>query len=579
MEILRLTEDLQNKISAGEVVERPSSVVKELLENSLDADSSQIDIVIEQGGNQLIQVRDNGIGIRNDQLPNAVKRFHTSKLSKLDDLFSIDTLGFRGEALASIASIAQLSILSNQSDEDGAEINVVDGKIGEVIPAPKIDGTQITIQNLFYNTPARRKFLKTPRTEGRKILQTVKNFGLSSPQVGFSLVIDGKKVIDLIPEKLDERIGSLFDNTYPKNLIPIDISKADFTFTGYIGNLNLIRKRFGEQYLFLNGRYIKDRLLNSAVYSSYQSLVKRGEYPLFIINIDIPFDQVDVNVHPMKTEVRFKDEWRIYHVLKSGVNQALSEILNTIPNFQRISSDSSSFFQTSNNQSSIDFSNTLPGNNLVSNLEKTDRAKIYASNIDSAEDSGNNFNFEKLWQVHKKYIISEINSGMVVIDQHVAHERVLYEECLQAFESKVMSSQTLLFPEEIEFSKGEYDILLEIFPYLKKIGFKIIETEDAKLIVEATPSDISWGDEKKIIKEIIDEFMSTHKKYSSYKEALAASFACKAAVKAGDQMTREEMVMLVNRLFATDHPYYCPHGRPIIMQLSLEELDKRFERI
>ena len=579
MEILRLTEDLQNKISAGEVVERPSSVVKELLENSLDADSDQIDIVIEQGGNQLIQVRDNGIGIRNDQLPNAVKRFHTSKLSKLNDLFSIDTLGFRGEALASIASIAQLSILSNQSDEDGAEINVVDGKIGEVIPAPNIDGTQITIQNLFYNTPARRKFLKTPRTEGRKILETVKNFGLSSPQVGFSLVIDGKKVIDLIPEKLDERIGSLFDNTYPKNLIPIDISKADFTFTGYIGNLNLIRKRFGEQYLFLNGRYIKDRLLNSAVYSSYQSLVKRGEYPLFIINIDIPFDQVDVNVHPMKTEVRFKDEWRIYHVLKSGVNQALSEILNTIPNFQRISSDSNSFFQTSNNQSSIDFSNTLPGNNLVSNLEKTDRAKIYASNIDSTENSGNNFNFEKLWQVHKKYIISEINSGMVVIDQHVAHERVLYEECLQAFESKVMSSQTLLFPEEIEFSKGEYDILLEIFPYLKKIGFKIIETEDAKLIVEATPSDISWGDEKKIIKEIIDEFMSTRKKYSSYKEALAASFACKAAVKAGDQMTREEMVMLVNRLFATDHPYYCPHGRPIIMQLSLEELDKRFERI
>ena len=579
MEILRLSEDLQNKISAGEVVERPSSVVKELLENSLDANSDQIDIVIEQGGNQLIQVRDNGIGIRNDQLPNAVKRFHTSKLSKLNDLFSIDTLGFRGEALASIASIAQLSILSNQSHEDGAEINVVDGKIGEVVPAPKIDGTQITIQNLFYNTPARRKFLKTPRTEGRKILETVKNFGLSSPQVGFSLIIDGKQVINLIPEKLDERIGSLFDNTYPKNLIPIDISKADFTFTGYIGNLNLIRKRFGEQYLFLNGRYIKDRLLNSAVYSSYQSLVKRGEYPLFIINIDIPFDQVDVNVHPMKTEVRFKDEWRIYHVLKSGVNQALSEILNTIPNFQRISSDSSSFFQTSNNQSSIDFSNTLPGNNLVSNLEKTDRAKIYASNIESTEDSENNFNFEKLWQVHKKYIISEINSGMVVIDQHVAHERVLYEECLQAFESKVMSSQTLLFPEEIEFSKGEYDILLEIFPYLKKIGFKIIETEDAKLIVEATPSDISWGDEKKIIKEIIDEFMSTRKKYSSYKEALAASFACKAAVKAGDQMTREEMVMLVNRLFATDHPYYCPHGRPIIMQLSLEELDKRFERI
>tara|TARA_B110001452_G_C15240097_1_gene429304 strand:- start:1423 stop:3162 length:1740 start_codon:yes stop_codon:yes gene_type:complete len=579
MNISRLSEDLQNKISAGEVVERPSSVVKELLENSLDANSNQIDITIEQGGNQLIQVRDNGIGIKKDQLPNSIKRFHTSKLSKLDDLFNINTLGFRGEALASIASVAQLSIISDDGNSGGAEISVIDGQAGGIKPAPSISGTQITIQNLFYNTPARRKFLKTPRTEGRKIIEMVKRFGLSNPQVGFSLVVDGKKVINLLIETLSERIGSLFDNTYQKNIIPIEISKADFTFTGYIGNLNLVRKRFGEQYIYLNGRYIKDRLLNSAVYSSYQSLVQRGEYPFFIINIQMPFEQVDVNVHPMKTEVRFNDEWRVYHVLKSGVSQSLSEILNTIPNFQRISSDSSSFFQNSNNQSSIDFNNTIQGNGLVSNLEKTDRAKLYASNIDSSKDGIDNFNIEKMWQVHKKYIISELNSGLVVIDQHVAHERVLYEECLQAFESKIMSSQTLLFPEEIEFSKDEYDILLEIFPYLEKIGFKIVETENSKLVVEATPSDISWGDEKKIIKEIIDEFISTRKKYSSYKEALAASFACKAAVKAGDQMSKDEMVMLVNRLFSTEHPYYCPHGRPIIMQLSLEELDRRFERI
>ena len=579
MNISRLSEDLQNKISAGEVVERPSSVVKELLENSLDAKSNQIDITIEQGGNQLIQVRDNGIGIKKDQLPNSIKRFHTSKLSKLDDLFNIKTLGFRGEALASIASVAQLSIISDDGNSGGAEISVIDGQASGIKPAPSISGTQITIQNLFYNTPARRKFLKTPRTEGRKIIEMVKRFGLSNPQVGFSLVVDGKKVVSLLIETLPERIGSLFDNTYQKNIIPIEISKADFTFTGYIGNLNLVRKRFGEQYIYLNGRYIKDRLLNSAVYSSYQSLVQRGEYPFFIINIQMPYEQVDVNVHPMKTEVRFNDEWRVYHVLKSGVSQSLSEILNTIPNFQRISSDSSSFFQNSNNQSSIDFNSTIQGNGLVSNLEKTDRAKLYASNIDASKDGIDNFNIEKMWQVHKKYIISELNSGLVVIDQHVAHERVLYEECLQAFESKIMSSQTLLFPEEIEFSKEEYDILLEIFPYLKKIGFKIVETENSKLVVEATPSDISWGDEKKIIKEIIDEFISTRKKYSSYKEALAASFACKAAVKAGDQMSKDEMVMLVNRLFSTEHPYYCPHGRPIIMQLSLDELDRRFERI
>jgi len=579
MDIHLLSEDLQNKISAGEIVERPASVVKELLENSLDAGSTQIDIVIEQGGHQLIQVRDDGIGIPENQLPLSVKRFHTSKISKLEDLFTISTLGFRGEALASIASVAHLSIVSSNGSDDGAELSIFNGELGELAPAANIDGTQVTIRDLFYNTPARRKFLKTPRTEARKIIDMVRRFGLSMPNIGYSLTVDGKKVIELFPEELAERIGSLFDNTYKENLIPINISKADYTFSGYVGNLNLIRKRFGEQFIFMNGRYIKDRLLNSAVYSAYQSLVKRGEYPFFVINIQIPFQQVDVNVHPMKTEVRFHDEWRVYHVLKSGVNDALSEILNTIPNFQKISSESSSFFQNIPKQSAFNFNSGSQTDSTFSNIEKIDRAKTYASNLVSTDSGNEDFNIEKIWQVHRKYIISEINSGLVVIDQHVAHERVLYEECLLAFESKTMSSQTLLFPEEIEFAKDEYDILLEIFPYLKQIGFKIREGDNSRIIVEATPADISWGDEKRIIKEIIDEFISTRKTYSSYKEALAASFACKAAVKAGDLMANDEMVILINRLFSTEHPYYCPHGRPIIIQLSLDELDKRFERI
>ena len=578
MSINLLSKDLQNKISAGEVVERPASVVKELLENSLDADSKQIDIVIEQGGHQLIQVRDDGKGIPKDQIPLAIKRFHTSKISNLNDLFAISTLGFRGEALASIASVAHLSIISSNGNMEGAELSILDGKIGDLAPAANIGGTQITIKDLFYNTPARKKFLKAPRTESRKIIDMVKRFGISRPNLGFSLIVDGKKVIDLYPEAFDERIAALFDNTYKENIIPINVSRADYSFSGYIGNLNLIRKRFGEQFIFLNGRYIKDRLLNSAVYSSYQSLMHRGEYPFFVININLPYEQVDVNVHPMKTEVRFNDEWRVYHVLKSGVSEALSEILNTIPNLSKINSESNSFFQNIPRQSAFNFDSGIQTNSSTFNQEKIDRAKNYASTLAPNKNS-ENFNIEKIWQVHKKYIISEINTGLVVIDQHVAHERVLYEECLSAFESKTMSSQTLLFSEELEFAKDEFDILLEIFPYLKQIGFKIKEGAGSKIIVEAIPSDIRWGDEKRIIKEIIDEFISKRKTYSSYKEALAASFACKAAVKAGDIMEKDEMVMLINRLFSTEHPYYCPHGRPIIFQLSLEELDKRFERI
>ena len=231
MSINLLSEDLQNKISAGEVVERPASVVKELLENSLDADSKQIDIVIEQGGHQLIQVRDDGKGIPKDQIPLAIKRFHTSKISNLDDLFTISTLGFRGEALASISSVAHLSIISSNGTDEGAEFSITDGKIGDLVPAAIIGGTQLTIRDLFYNTPARKKFLKTPRTESRKIIDMVRRFGISRPNVGFSLIVDGKKVIDVIPEALDERIATLFDNTYKKNIIPINISRADYSFS------------------------------------------------------------------------------------------------------------------------------------------------------------------------------------------------------------------------------------------------------------------------------------------------------------------------------------------------------------
>ncbi|SVA76392.1 uncharacterized protein METZ01_LOCUS129246, partial [marine metagenome] len=320
MTIYPLSKDLRNKISAGEVVERPASVVKELLENSIDAGSTEIEIVLEKGGHQTIQVRDNGCGMAADDLPASVKRYHTSKISELDDLFAINTLGFRGEALASISSVADLSIISSNGNGKGAELPIKSGKLGKVQPAPEIGGTEITIRNLFYNTPARKKFLKSPRTELRKVIDVVRRFGLSYPEVSFSLISDDKKIISVLSESLEERINSLFDKTYRKNLLSITITKGDYTFTGFVGNLNLVRRRPGEQYLFLNRRFIKDRLLNSAVYSAYRSLVKRGEFPFFVINLAIPADQVDVNVHPMKIEARFKDEWRVYHVLRSGVN-------------------------------------------------------------------------------------------------------------------------------------------------------------------------------------------------------------------------------------------------------------------
>ena len=590
--IQALSEDLKNKISAGEVVENPASVIKELIENSLDAYASEIIIIVEKGGHNIIQVRDNGSGISGKDLPASILRFHTSKITTVSDLFAISTLGFRGEALASIASVSEMKVISRIGEDEGASISIVNGETGDIEPAPRIKGTEITIRNLFYNTPVRKKFLKTPRTELRKIVDVVRRYGLAYPEVAFKLIADDRQIFNLSKEKLETRIDSLLDPTYSKNLLPINITKGDYSFSGFIGNLNLIRSRPGEQYLLLNRRFIKDRLMNRAVYNAYESLLKRGEYPFFVINIVIPNDQADVNVHPMKLEVRFKDEWRVFNVLKNIVNNALGSILNTAPAFDtsfefHTNREEKNFFNTSTNQINENISLDIESNNIQPKMPEPGyissgnlkRAREYVSQLaDSQLKNIDSISTENIWQVHKKYIISEINSGLVIIDQHVAHERVLYEEALVAFESTSMASQTLLFPERIVFSPDDFDALLDVLPYLEKIGFKIKKENQNSIRIDAIPSEMAIGNEHNVIREILDNFLKEQKKYSSFQEALAAMFACKAAIKAGDILAKEEMQELVNRLFLTKHPYYCPHGRPIIVQMSLNELDGRFER-
>ena len=589
--IKALSEDLRNKISAGEVVENPASVVKELIENSLDANSTNLTITIEKGGHQTIQVRDNGNGISPDDLPSSILRFHTSKIESIDDLFGIGTLGFRGEALASIASVSEMIITSNISGRDGNSLKIFDGSHNGIEPAPKINGTEITIRDLFYNTPVRKKFLKTPRTELRKIVDVVRRYGLAFPDKSFKLIADGREIFNLKKENLKQRIDKLLDPTYSKNLLPINSTKGDYSFSGFIGNLNLIRSRPGEQYLFLNRRFIKDRLMNRAVYNAYESLIKRGEYPFFVINLVLPKDQADVNVHPMKLEVRFKDEWRLFNLLKHVVHDSLQLVTQTAPafdaSFEFPSDDTNKIFTAPG----ITFEKGIPPNGHQEELKPVQkeanfnprnnlkRAREYVSQLaETSKDNPNEISVENIWQIHKKYILSEVNSGLVIIDQHVAHERVLYEEALKAFESTSMASQTLLFPENLDFSPDDFDVLLDVLPYLEKIGFKIKKQDQTSIRIEAIPSELAIGNEKNVIREILDSFLKDQKKYSSFQEGLAAMFACKAAVKAGDVLVKEEMQELVNRLFSTKHPYYCPHGRPIIVQMSLHELDGRFER-
>ena len=575
--ILSLPEDLRNKISAGEVIERPASVVKELLENSIDAGATEITVVVEKGGHQLIQVRDNGHGITADGLAQAFLRYTTSKISKVDDLFKIRTLGFRGEALASIASVSEINVSSSVDESAGYQMDLVNGVTDAIKAAPPIGGTEITVRNLFYNTPARKKFLKSATTEFRQIVKMLRRFGLEFPEVSFKLVHNDKTILNLTPENLEERIIALTDPSYRDQLLPVNMIKGDYNISGFVGTLNLVRGRPGEQYLFVNRRFIQNRLLNSAVYAAYESLVKRGEYPFSLLNLVLPPDQLDVNVHPRKIEVRFTDEWRIYHVVKSAVREALASILATIPSFEQHVGQMVTFgkeIDPNQRQEPLWFT---PAKQSESGAD-LQRAKEYVSNLADQKEEANAIEGSIMWQVHDKYIISQINSGLVIIDQHVAHERVLFEDALLAFDSTPLSAQTMLFPEILEFSTDEYSVLLDILPYLEKLGFRMKENGQNKILLEAIPSDMGWGNENSVIRDIIDHYVANREKSSSYVENLAASFACHAAVKAGDSLTIEEMQVLVNRLFATKHPYYCPHGRPIIVQLSLEELDQRFER-
>jgi len=577
-----LSEALRNKISAGEVIERPASVVKELVENSIDAGATEIHVVVEKGGHRLIQVRDNGGGIPVEDLPRAVQRYHTSKLATVEDLFRIGSLGFRGEALASIAAVAKVELVSGVKGAETYLMTVEEGASAPPRPAPELNGTQLTVRDLFYNTPARRKFLKAPQTEFRQIVKTVRRFGLAYPEIAFRLVHNEREILALDPESLQERIVALLDPTYGEHLLPVQHAKGAFSITGFVGNLNLVRTRPGEQFLFLNRRYIQDRLLNSAVYSAYESLVKRGEYPFFVLNLVLPPEEVDVNVHPMKFEVRFQDEWRVYQVLKAAVAEVLQALLDTIPSLEpweaslrrRLATPAGAPERPGDPQASL----ALKAQPAASKTPELERARQYVSNLASREPSPELVDLELIWQVHNKYIISQISSGLVVIDQHVAHERVLFEKALEAFQSTPLAAQTLLFPQVLEFSPVDYSALLDLVPFLEKIGFRMKTFGPHSVLLEAVPSQMGWGNEKNILTRILDSYQKEGKQYSSLEEGLAASYACHAAIKAGDALTKAEMQALVNRLFGTKHPYYCPHGRPIIVQVSLEELDRRFER-
>ena len=582
-----LPEILSNKIAAGEVVQRPASVVKELVENAIDAEATRIEIVIANGGRDLVQVVDNGVGLSAEELPLALLRHATSKIAEIEDLYRIRTMGFRGEALPSIASVSMLEMVSRARGSEQAFTLVVQaGKIGTVQPAAWETGTRITVKNLFFNVPARLKFLKAKRTELNHILERVKPLALIHPEIEFKLMADDKVIFDIRTGSAVERIAAIFGSQYRDKVLRVEESRGNISVVGFIGNLDLVRVAGGEQYLSINQRPITDRLINNAVYQAYKSLIQRGEYPFYMLDISVPLNEVDVNVHPTKTEVKFNDEWRVYHVVKETVESGLRETLRMAPGLYNRPMQAPPYapgdpaVQTHFSMSAAD---RFAAGSQQRNPEESEILQK-ARQFSQVLDRGNVVNTPQretggfIWQVHNKYILSQINNGIAIIDQHVAHERILYEEALHDMQGSPGSAQQLLFPETREFSADDYTILVDIIPALNTLGFRLREFGPRTVLVEAVPNGMRGGSEAAILKEIIDHYRENRVFDYSPAKRLAASYSCKAAVKAGDPLTTEEMRTLVDRLFATENPFYCPHGRPIIINLSIDELDKRFER-
>ncbi|RPI62257.1 MAG: DNA mismatch repair endonuclease MutL [Ignavibacteriales bacterium] len=601
-----LPDNLASKIAAGEVVQRPESVVKELLENAVDANSTSIELIVKQAGKSLIQVCDNGTGMTEEEAVLCIHKHATSKISSMEDLESIATLGFRGEALSSIASVCQLEIRTETRDAEIGTLLKVESEneiITEKISAPK--GTCIAVKNIFYNIPARRKFLKTDSTELKHIIDTFNRIALAYPEISFKFYNSENLVFDYFTGTLEERIQQVFADNMMEALIPVKQETDYLSLNGYIGKPSIFKKSRGEQYLFLNKRFVINKNINHAVFTAFENILEKGDYPFFILFVTLDPKKVDVNIHPSKLEVKFDDEKDIYNFVLSVVRKSIgSHDLVPTMSFENVTSQGERLsFNAFNAVKQNDFSDRP----VFNEREKRERTTVTDEDIDLVFSSltknilpGSSSGYEQtenkfekqvehsasteiettfLIQLHNKYILSQIKSGLMIIDQHVAHERILYEKVLSRLEANMPFTQQLLFPIKIQFDVAGYEILKELNLMITKLGFKLKYLPKSYVMIEGVPDDIKNGSEEKILREFISEYVNNQtEKQLEEKDNVAKSYSCKAAIKAGDKLSEKEMRLLIDQLFATSMPYVCPHGRPIVIKISLEEFDRRFGR-
>lgn len=607
-----LPENLANKIAAGEVVQRPESVVKELLENSIDAEAKNIEAIIKQAGKSLIQICDDGIGMTEDDAILCIQKHATSKISSLTDLEAIKTLGFRGEALSSIAAVSQLEIKTQTAQQEVGTLLRVE-KEGEIFKE-KIStnkGTCISVKNLFYNTPARRKFLKSDATELKHIIDTFNRIALAHPEINFKFYNNDSLVYDYKSGKLEERISQVFADNMLDALIPVEERTEYLSLFGYIGKPSIFKKSKGEQYLFLNKRYIINKHINHAVFTAFENILEKGDYPFFVLFMEIDPSKVDVNIHPSKLEVKFDDEKDVYNFVLAVIKKSIGshDLVPAMSFAPTETSDEKLTFNAFTPVTKNDFSDRpfftkpyepkkervtdedieLVFGSLATNAIKKEQSDFFPSS--EKNELKQEYKLEHkpktdveetgfIIQLHNKYILSQIKTGLMIIDQHVAHERILYEKALMKLETNIPFSQHLLFPITIQFDPASYEILKELNPHLSKLGFQLKFSSKYHITIEGVPEDIKSGSEERILREFVEEFKTNQReKKLEEKDNIAKSYSCKTAIKAGDKLSESEMRLLIDQLFATSMPYVCPHGRPIVIKISLEEFDRRFGRI
>ena len=604
-----LPDHVANQIAAGEVVQRPASVVKELLENAVDARATDIKLIIKDAGKALVQVIDNGLGMSVTDARLCFERHATSKIRQAEDLFSLHTKGFRGEALASIAAIAHIEMKTKQDQEElGTHIIIEGSKFvsQDVAVLPK--GTSFAVKNLFFNIPARRNFLKSDTVEYRHIIDEFQRVALAHPKIHFTFYHNGSEMFNLPPSTLRQRIVNIFSGKTNEKLVPVQEETEIVTIQGFVSKPEFAKKNRGEQFFFVNDRFIKSGYLHHAVMAAYDGILKDGAQPSYFLYLSVPPNTIDINIHPTKTEIKFDDEHALYAILRASIKHSLGQF-NVAPvlDFDRDSNLDTPYhykdlegatptIQVDGNfnpfaeeKPSKQFSSyrkpepTANWESLYVGL-KQDTDEIEQITFENEEVTSSLFNDEevehavhKTYQIHKKYIVSSIKSGMVIVDQQRAHQRILYEQFLVNMTVNQASSQQLLFPLNLFFSSSEMELIAELQLSLMNTGFVFEENSTDHIVISGIPVNVTESEVSLVLEQLLSDLQDGIPESSfSQNDTIAKSMAKSLAVKTGTHLTEKEQENLVNGLFACKDPNVSPFHKPTFITMRVEDLDKKF---